>query len=110
MSDDETRSRLASIEAQIEHLQEVIESCRKGMLASRAAIIAGSMLFIANIIGLAAPPNLLLALLSFTAIIGGIVWLGANKTSLEQALASLRVAQTEWRAETDAIEMSTIGE
>jgi hypothetical protein len=43
-------------------------------------------------------------------IIGGIVWLGANKTSREQALASLMQAQSEWQTATDAIEMSTIGE
>jgi hypothetical protein len=57
-----------------------------------------------------ARPSLLIALLSFTAIIAGIVWLGANKTSREQALASLRTAQSEWQAVTDAIAMETIGE
>jgi hypothetical protein len=110
MSDDEVRAQLAELEARIEHLRDVIESCRKGMLASRMAIIAGSVIFVANLIALLGSASLLLALLSFTAIIGGIVWLGANKSSREQALASLRLAQSEWQAATDAIEMSTIGE
>jgi hypothetical protein len=109
MSDDERRAQLAEIEGRIEHLRDVIESCRKGMLASRAGIIAGSFLFLINLMGIIAP-SLLLALLSFTAIIAGIVWLGANKTSREQALASLHLAQSEWRAATDQIEMSTVGE
>jgi hypothetical protein len=109
MSDDETRAQLAEIEGRIEHLRDVIESCRKGMLVSRAAIIAGSLLFLINLMGIIAP-SLLLGLLSFTAIIAGIVWLGANKTSREQALASLHLAQSEWQAATDQIEMSTVGE
>ena len=110
MSDEEVQAELAEIEERIERLRYMIESCRKGTLASRAAIVGGGVLFLANLLGLFGPASLLLALLSFTAIIGGIVWLGANKTSREQALASLRAAQSEWQAATDAIEMSTIGE
>jgi hypothetical protein len=110
MSDEETRARLAEIEERIEHLRDVIESCRKGMLASRAAIIVGGVLFVVNIVGLVWSASLLLALLSFTAMIAGIVWLGANRTSREQALASLHLARSEWRGVTDQIEMSTIGE
>jgi hypothetical protein len=109
MSDDETQSRLSELEERIEHLRDEIESCRKGMLVARAAMLAGSVLFVINLIGLIAPPSLLLALFAFTAIIGGIVWLGANKTSRYEALAALRAAQAAWRAETDDIEMSTIG-
>jgi hypothetical protein len=110
MSDDETRSRLTELEDRIEHLRDAIESCRKGLLVSRGAIVLGSVLFGLNITGLITPPSLLLGLFAFTAIIGGIVWLGANKTSRDEALSKLRAAQTEWRAETDAIEMSTVGE
>jgi hypothetical protein len=110
MSEDEAQSRLADIEERIEHLRDEAESCRKGMVAARAAIVAGGLLFVTDLAGLIASPSLLLALFSFTAIIGGIVWLGANKTSRDEALASLRATQAEWRAETDAIEMSTIGE
>jgi hypothetical protein len=109
MNDDDTQARLAEIEDRIEHLQDVIESCRKGMLASRIAILVGGVLLFVNL-GLIAPPSLLVALSSLTAIIAGIVWLGANKTSREQALASLRIAQSEWQAATDEIEMSTVGE
>lgn len=107
MSDDATQARLAEIEDRVHHLQDVIESCRKGMLVSRAAILVGGVLFLANLI---TRPSLLIALLSFTAIIGGIVWLGANKTSHEQALASLRLAESEWQEVTDTIAMSTVGE
>jgi hypothetical protein len=110
MSGDEVEAQLVEIEERIERLRDMIESCRKGMLASRAAIIGGGVLFVANLLGLFGRVSLLLALLSFTAIIGGIVWLGANKTSREQALSSLRAAQADWQAATDAIEMSTIGE
>jgi hypothetical protein len=109
MSDDDTRARLVEIEDRIEHLQDAIENCRKGMLTSRVAIVAGSALFLANLAPIARP-SLLIALVSFTAIIAGIVWLGANKTSREEALASLRLAESEWQAVTDAIEMSTVGE
>jgi hypothetical protein len=110
MSDEEVQTQLVEIEQRIEHLRDVIESCRKGMLASRAAIIAGGVVFVMNFVGVFGPASVVLALLAFSAIIGGIVWLGANKTSREQALSSLRAAQSEWQAATDAIEMATIGE
>jgi hypothetical protein len=80
------------------------------MLGSRIAIFVGGVFFVVNLVGLISLPSLLVALLSFTGIIAGIVWLGANKTSREQALASLRAAQAEWREATDAINMSTVGE
>jgi hypothetical protein len=107
MSDEAIQARLAEIEDNIHHFHDVIESCRKGMLVSRIAISVGSVVFLANMI---ARPSLLIALLSFTAIIAGIVWLGANKSSREQALASLRLAQSEWQEATDAIAVETIGE
>jgi hypothetical protein len=110
MSDDETQVRLAEIEGRIEDLRDMIESCRKGMLASRGAIGAGGTLFVVNVLGLIGSGSLLIALLSFSAIIGGIVWLGANKTSREQALAALRIAQSEWHAAIDAIDMSPVRE
>ncbi|MBV8848345.1 MAG: hypothetical protein JOZ16_02035 [Methylobacteriaceae bacterium] len=109
MNDDDPGAELADIEERIEHLRDTIESCRKAMLLSRGAIIAGSVLFVANLIGVIAP-SLLLGLLSFTAIVAGIVWLGANKSSREEALAALKLAQSHWRTATDQIEMSTIGE
>ncbi|MBV9065054.1 MAG: hypothetical protein JO004_04720 [Methylobacteriaceae bacterium] len=110
MSDDEVQAQLADIEERIESLRDMIESCRKGMLASNAAIAAGAIVLLADLFGLFGSVSLLLALSCFTAIIGGIVWLGANKTSREQASASLRAAQSEWQAATNALEMSTIGE
>src|SRR5436305_1728446 len=109
MSDDETQLRLADIEDRMEQLQDAIESCRKGMFISRTAIIAGGIFFLVNL-GLIAPPSLLIGPLSITAIIAGIVRLGANKTSREQARAALRTAQGEWQTLTDSIEMSTVGE
>lgn len=109
MSSDETQARLAEIEDKIHRLQDLIETCRKGMLLSRVAIVAGAILFLLNL-ALASPPSLVLGLLFFTAIIGGLVWLGANKSSREQAVAELRVAQAEWQSATDAIEMETIGQ
>jgi hypothetical protein len=110
MSDDEVQAQLAEIEERIERLRDTIESCRKGMLASHAAIVSGAVLLVTDLLGLFGSVSLLVALSSFTAIIGGIVWLGANKTSREQASASLRAAQSEWHAATDAIDMSTVGE
>ena len=109
MSGDDTRTELAELEERIAHLRELIESCRKAMLLSRGAIIAGGVMFVANLIGLIVP-SLLVGLLSFTAIIAGIVWLGANKTSREEATAALALAQSQWRTATDRIEMSTMGE
>lgn len=108
MSDDDTRGHLSEIEDRIEQLRDVIESCRKGILVSRSAILLGSLVFFLNLA--VSTPSLILGLSAFTAIIGGVVWLGANKTSREQAFAALRLAQSEWQEATDAIDMSIVGE
>jgi hypothetical protein len=109
MSDEDVQARLAAIEERLEELQDVVESCRKGMIGSNVAILAGSVLFVANIVGFAGHSSLFVGLASFSAIIGGIVWLGANKTSREQALAAVEAADAEWREATDRLAMSTIG-
>jgi hypothetical protein len=109
VSDDDIQARLVEIEDRIEHLQDAIESCRKGILASRSAIVLGSLVFLLNL-AVSARPSLIIALSAFTATIAGLVWLGANKTSREQAFTALRLAQSEWQEVTDAIDMSTIGE
>ncbi|GAC1564136.1 MAG: hypothetical protein NVS2B5_30080 [Beijerinckiaceae bacterium] len=109
MSDEDVQTRITAIEERLDELQDVVESCRKGMIGSKVAILVGSALFAANIVGFGGHSSLFVGLASFSAIIGGIVWLGANKTSREQALAAIESANAEWRDATDTIAMSTIG-
>ena len=99
MSDDDTRAELAEIEERIEHLRDVIESCRKGMLASRLSILAGGILFVLNLLGLIGPASLLLALLSFTAIIRvGMFVLARGITGITEASATYKPSMPRTRS------------
>jgi predicted phage tail protein len=89
------QSRVLAIEREIEELNEYAEQCRKGMQISRGAIVAGALLFIGSATGLVGGHSAVAVIGGFAAVIGGIVWLGANKSSGEEAKAGLRRAHAE---------------
>jgi hypothetical protein len=90
--DDDRREQILRLEAEIEGLTRTREGCRKIMLASRTAIVIGAVLLLSIAAGLLtlAPVALLAAL---TAVIGGIVLLGSNKSTAEQVRAALEAAE-----------------
>ena len=94
MSDD-PYSRVLAIEREIAELSEYAERCRKAILISRGAIVVGALIFVGSAIGLLGGPNAIVVIGGFAAMIGGIVWLGASKSSGEEARAGLQRAQAE---------------
>ena len=73
------------IDQQIEELQAKLDGCRQAMVLSRAAIVvAGSVIaLVSTFVGSYRTPMVVFS--AFAAMIGGTVWLGASKTSLEEA-------------------------
>jgi predicted benzoate:H+ symporter BenE len=92
MDNGDPHEEIVYLEARIEQLGQEIENCRKVGLAARAAFIVGAVLFCATILGLIAfNPTVLIAALA--AMIGGIVLLGSNRSTANQANAALKTAE-----------------
>lgn len=88
MDEDDSIDKISKIEARIEELAEVAERCRKIILASKAAIGGGAVLLLVTILGLLGSSQVA-ALGSIAAMLGGIVSLGSNVSTLRQTEAAI---------------------
>ena len=92
MSENDEIDEISMIEARLEQLAEVAERCRKFILASKAAIAGGLALLLLMMLGLFGA-NQVLALGSIAAVLGGIVSLGSNVSTLQQTTAAISAAE-----------------
>lgn len=103
IEDDQVESgaarQIASIEARLEQLAAEAERCRKFILASKIAIGGGIALMFAMLIGVVGS-EAAVALGSIAAVLGGIVSLGSNTSTLQQTTAAIDAAE---RARSDLI-------
>src|SRR5262245_59004168 len=86
--EDDPSEEIAMIEARLEHLAEVSERCRKIILFSKAAIAGGAALLIVTMLGLLGS-NQIVGIGSMAAVLGGIVSLGSNGSTLQQTTAAM---------------------
>ena len=92
IEDDDPVGEIALIEARLEHLAAVAERCRKIILASKIAIGGGIALMFAMLIGVLGPTPVA-AIGSIAAVLGGIVSLGSNVSTLQQTTAAIDAAE-----------------
>lgn len=92
MTEDNPTDEISDIEARIETLAAVAERCRKFILASKAAIAGGVGLLLAALLGLFGAGQSA-ALGSIALILGGIVSLGSNVSTLRQTEAAISAAE-----------------
>lgn len=93
-SEDDPHGEIERLEAQIDELAARLESCRKFILVARIAVVAGAILLAAVILGvLSFDPRLLL--IAITAVLGGIVLWGSNRSTAEEAAQDLAAAEAE---------------
>ena len=92
MTDEDPTDEISEIEARIETLAEIAERCRKFILASKVAIASGFALLLVVILGLFGAGQTA-ALGSIALVLGGIVSLGSNLSTLRQTVAAISGAE-----------------
>jgi hypothetical protein len=92
MSEDDPTNEISDIEDRIVALAEVAERCRKYILASKIAIGFGAVLLLVTILGLFGFGQTA-ALGSIALVLGGIVSLGSNVSTLQQTEEAIAAAE-----------------
>ena len=92
MTEDDPTDEISDIEARIEALAEIAERCRKYILASKITIGLGAALLLVTILGVFGFGQTA-ALGSIALVLGGIVSLGSNVSTLRQTEDAIRSAE-----------------
>ena len=91
-SEDDPTDEISDIEARIEALAEIAGRCRRIILGSKVAIASGFALLLVAILGLFGA-GASTALGSIALVLGGIVSLGSNVSTLRQTEAAIGSAE-----------------
>jgi len=92
MTPDDPTEEIAEIEARIERLAEIAERCRKLILGSKIAIAGGPVLLLLAMLGLFGTGQTA-ALGAIALVLGGIVSLGSNVSTLRQTEGAIAAAE-----------------
>jgi hypothetical protein len=92
MTDDDPTDEISEIETRIEELAEIAERCRKFILASKIGIGGGAALLLITILGLFGTGQAAV-LGSIALVLGGIVSLGSNISTLRQTESAIGAAE-----------------
>jgi hypothetical protein len=109
MAEDNPIDEISRIEAQLEQLAEVAERCRKIILVSKAAIGGGAAMLLVMMLGpFGSSPAA--ALGSIAVVLGGIVSLGSNVSTLRQTMDAIRDAEALRSNLIGSIELRVVGD
>ena len=109
MEDDDPHHEIERLEAQIDELASRLASCRKFILVSRIAMLAGAVLFVALLLGLIRfDATAMLA--AIAAVLGGIVGWGSNRSTAQEAAAELAAAEADRKALIGTIDLHVVSE
>jgi hypothetical protein len=92
IDEDDALDDMSLIEERLEHLAEIAERCRKIIMASKIAIGGGVALLWVALLGLFGF-NENAAIASIALMLGGIVSLGSNISTLRQTTAAIDDAE-----------------
>jgi hypothetical protein len=109
MDEDDPSDEISQIEARIEELAEISERCRKVILVSRAAIAGGVALLLVMMLGLFGSSQVA-AIGSIALVLGGIVSLGSNVSTLRQTMAAISAAEVLRSDLIGRIDLRVVGE
>jgi hypothetical protein len=108
MDDAERRDEIVELEARIEQLARVIESCSKFILLSRVAVAVGGVLLLITVFGVIRFDPIVM-IVAIAAVLGGVVLLGSNRTTSEQAKTALQAAELRRAELIGAIDLRVVG-
>ena len=109
MIEDDPTDEIADIEARIEELAEIAERCRRIVLASKAAIAVGVALLPIMVFGLFGSSQVA-ALGSIALVLGGIVSLGSNVSTLRQTESAISAAEVRRSDLIGRIDLRVVGD
>jgi hypothetical protein len=107
--EDDPIDEISRIEAQLEELAEVRERCRKIILVSKAAIAVGVALLLFMMLGLFGSDQVVV-IGSIAVVLGGIVSLGSNISTLQQTMAAMSAADARRSDLISRIDLRVVGE
>jgi hypothetical protein len=103
-----THEQIARLEMKIEELAEAVERCRKLGLFSNVLLIGGALWLLAGIFGIVYFGPAMLG--AITAILGGFVLGGSNRSTMQQNQAALDTAEAQRNSLIGAIDLRTVSE
>jgi len=109
MAENDPIDDISLIEARLDELAEVAERCRKFILVSKVAIVIGVALPLVMMLGLFGL-NQVAAIGSIAAVLGGIVSLGSNVSTLRQTTAAMSAAEALRSELIDRIDLRLVGD
>jgi hypothetical protein len=109
MADGSPIDEISRIEARLEQLAEVSERCQKIILVSKAAIAGGVVLLLVMVLGLFGS-SAAGALGSIALVLGGIVSLGSNTSTLQQTMDAISAAEVQRSDLISSIDLRVVGD
>ena len=103
------RELIARLEARIDDLAEVMERCRKIILAAKVAIACGGIWMLAAVFGAVGLDPLAL-IGAIAAVIVGTVVFGSNTTTANQISAAMREAEERRAALIGSLELRVVSD
>jgi hypothetical protein len=88
MNGDDHHTEIVRLEEQIDQLEATIESCREFILVGQIAVASGSVILIAMLVG-GIQLNLSVMGLAAAAVLSGIVAVGSNRSTANEASGEL---------------------
>jgi hypothetical protein len=107
--EDNLTDEISRIETQLEQLAEVSERCRKIILISKVAIAGGVALLLFAMLGFFGS-NQVAAIGSIAVVLGGIVSLGSNASTLQETMAAMSTAEALRSSLISRIDLRVIGD
>ena len=109
MNSNSYRDEIVRLEAQIEELAGRIENCRKFILAGQIAVMTGGAVLGAILLGILRSDPTIMGLAA-TAVLGGIVVAGSNRSTVKEASHDLTATEAKRTELIGQLELQTVSE